>query len=119
MAETRAMVRFREAVLTGLTELKTETANIVARLDKLNGSVARHESDLGALKVADAKHEAVLASVATLQADVQALKASTTVTDTKIALTEKYAKQLWAVGGATILALWQNAPKLLALVDGK
>lgn len=69
MADSRVMREFREAVLTGLAELKNETTNIVQRLDKLNGSVARHEGDLNTLKIADAKHETVLSSVAALQAD--------------------------------------------------
>jgi hypothetical protein len=54
-----------------------------------------------------------------LKTDVGKLKTLRLTTDTKIALTEKYAKQLWAVGGASAIALWQHLPQLLKLAEGR
>ncbi len=55
---------FHDAVLTALGELKaeqaatrTEVKNIVARLDKLNGTVARHEEAIGKLQLEQARRE--------------------------------------------------------------
>jgi hypothetical protein len=55
---------FQYQVLAALGELKAEQAGtraevqaIVARLDKLNGTVARHERDLGQLKLDQARRQ--------------------------------------------------------------
>jgi len=116
MAETKVMREFREAVLTGIAELKTETVGIVQRLDRINGSVGRHEGDLNALKIADAKHDTLLSTVASLVAEVDKLKTSTTKTDTQIEMGTGMAKTIWAAVGGTVLLLLQNAPALLKSV---
>lgn len=43
MEISREEYQFRAEVIERLSELRTETKNIVGRLDVLNGSVARHE----------------------------------------------------------------------------
>lgn len=49
---------FRDKVLTVLGELTNETRNLVGRLDKLNGTVARHETELGEIRVLHEKASA-------------------------------------------------------------
>lgn len=94
---------------------------VVERLDKVNGNIARQQGEINSLQVAGAKQDGVAGAIATLQADVEKLKSSTLTTDTKIALTEKYAGALWAAGGASFIALWQHLPAILKSVgaDGK
>jgi len=117
--DTKVMRDFREAVLSGISELKVEVINIVQRLDKVNGNIARQQSEIGDLKIADAKHESCTATLSELKADVEKLKASTLTTDTKIAVTEKYAGAIWATVGGSVILLFQKLPELLKLVEGK
>lgn len=49
---------FRDKVLTVLGELTNETKNLVGRLDKLHGTVARHETELGEIRVLHEKASA-------------------------------------------------------------
>jgi len=116
MAESKASVQFREAVLTGIAELKTGHTNIVDRLDKLNGSVARHEGDLNSLKVADARHEGLTANVSTLMADVEKLKTAETKTTTQIDMATTTGKAIWGAVGGTVILLLQHAPDLLKTI---
>jgi hypothetical protein len=117
--ETKVMREFREAVLSGIAELKIEVINIVHRLDKVNGNIARQQGEIGSLQIADAKHESCSALLVDLKADVEKLKASTLQTDTKIALTEKYAGAIWATVGGSVILLFQKLPEILKLVEGK
>jgi hypothetical protein len=91
MHEDRA---FQLQVVEDLAELKTETKNIVSRLDRLNGSVARHEADLGEMK---------------LQAAAD--KASTAVTRRWI---EFARPAIWSVLGGLLMLALQHADKLIA-----
>lgn len=68
---------------------------------------------MNALKIADAKHESLIGDITTLKTDVQALKLSTLTTDNKIAFFEKYAKQVWAVGGGFVIYLWTHASVIM------
>jgi septal ring factor EnvC (AmiA/AmiB activator) len=63
---------FQVEVLTVLGELKAEQAattaevrNIVARLDKLNGTVARHTEEIGRLQLESARRQGSEAAVST------------------------------------------------------
>jgi seryl-tRNA synthetase len=117
--DTKTMREFREAVLTGIGELKVEVVNIVSRLDKINGRVNLHDEQIARNNVNDAKHEAVLSTIATLKADVDALKTASTTTSEQIRLTGMAAKAVWGAVGGTLILLWQNAPALLKLVEPK
>lgn len=46
MAESKMALEFLEKVISDPSELKTSNKNIVEHLQKLNGSVARRESNL-------------------------------------------------------------------------
>lgn len=50
---------FRQHVFTALGEIKEKTSAVVDRLDKLNGSVARHQGEIVELKQAEAVRKAV------------------------------------------------------------
>lgn len=118
--DSKVMREFREEVLSSLASLKTDMANVVARLDKINGRVGKGEDEIQSLKIADAKHDSCTATITALQADVEKLKASTLQTDTKIALTEKYAGAIWATVGGSVILLFQKLPEILKLVgEGK
>ena len=113
MADTKVMREFREAVLTGIAELKTGHVNIVDRLDKVNGNIARHEIDLNSLKVADVRHDSLMTTVASLVSDVDKLKTAETKTSTQIEMTSTAAKAIWTAVGGTVILLFQHAPDLL------
>jgi hypothetical protein len=48
---------FQLEVLTSLTELRTDLRAVRDHLSRLNGSVARHEADIGQLKLDQARRQ--------------------------------------------------------------
>jgi hypothetical protein len=50
MAESKTQADFREQVISGLSTLTEQQKGVIERLDKLNGSVARHEDRLSTIE---------------------------------------------------------------------
>jgi hypothetical protein len=64
----------REDLLTQLVELTTEFRAATDHLKRLNGSVARHEEDLGTLKLRAASRDAMCPLIEVLRAEVKGIQ---------------------------------------------
>ncbi|HZP17098.1 MAG TPA: hypothetical protein VFB00_03975 [Terriglobales bacterium] len=117
---------FHDQVLTALGEMKAqlvaataESKAIVARLDKLNGSVARHQEQIGQMQVeiAERRHSCPLVDhveeqLVPIKEWVAARKAAQSVSKSWL---DRLWPFIWAASGAFVLLVLLHANDLLKL----
>ena len=69
----RAMSAFQKETVSSLAEIKTGVANIVSRLDRINGTVAEHQKALTEHAVTLASRDKACPLVGALQGDLERL----------------------------------------------